>query len=102
MRRDGAGRTALRWLPLLLAVAAVVASIAATGAAADGEVPEAAEEAGGGAAAALAGDSAVIPEAGDSMTSLKTLDSAYQVKACAQTTGPTARTAHSQGCEWCS
>lgn len=87
MRRGPARSTALK--AVLLAAVALAAALPAGAAAATGAVDaalsdaggaaETPQDAGGGAAAALAGDGAVIPEAGDSMATLKTADTTYQV-----------------------
>ena len=91
MRRRGpAGSAALK--AVLLAAVALAAvlppppAVAAAGAADSdaGAAAETPQDAGGGAAAALTGDSAVIPEAGDSMATLKTADTTYQVLAQAR------------------
>ena len=88
MRRGRIGPAALKAV-LLAAVALAAALPAGAAAAATGAVDaagsdaggaaETPQDAGGGAAAALTGDSAVIPEAGDSMATLKTADTTYQV-----------------------
>jgi hypothetical protein len=87
MRRERIGFAAVK--AVLLAAVALMAALPAGAAAATGAVDaavsdaggaaETPQDAGGGAAAALAGDGAVIPEAGDSMATLKTADTTYQV-----------------------
>jgi hypothetical protein len=88
MRRGWIGAATVK--TVLLAAVALAAALpagaaAATTGAVDAAVSDVAgaaetpQDAGGGAAAALTGDSAVIPEAGDSMATLKTADTTYQV-----------------------